>query len=191
MRREGKERPLLDGEVYTFREQCGLDDNGNPLFVWVACWRRRDIVSQGDTEAHATQALIEAVGLNWMIQEMGEGRYEPVPSPPPRVLSDWQSRHELEHAVRSAAGEGPPSKTALEPALGQQERSELVTRPRPLAVRHRHVSARDNRPRHDREPSRPVVGRFALAVAGWEAHGDRVQGLDAGVGVVVGQGADG
>lgn len=105
---EPKQSELVGTEILTFPE--GPD-------LWVACWIRRDIVSQGRTEKEAVRSLLDAIALTWIWQEEYRARNVNVadtPATPLDVISGRRARHVAAHTGRPAQ---PAAKAPVCPAV--------------------------------------------------------------------------
>jgi len=75
-------------EVLTFREGA----------MWIAAWRRFDVVAQGETEAEAVNRLLRTMGSQCLCDAMdGRRPFEGVAAPPVDVVAGWEAKHQAEH----------------------------------------------------------------------------------------------
>lgn len=82
--------PIVGTEVLTFREGK----------MWIAVWRRFDVVAQGKTEKIALQRLIKTIASQ-AIWDAADGTLKTFGSagpPPPDVLKRWEKSHLRTHS---------------------------------------------------------------------------------------------
>lgn len=79
-------KALVGTEILTFWDET----------AWVACWVRRDIVAQGDTECKAVDSLLVTIAYEWILHEL-HPESEPVPVPSPERVAEWRKRHAEAH----------------------------------------------------------------------------------------------
>jgi len=83
--------PLVGREIFTFKEDG----------VWVACWRRFDVVTQGNSEEDAVDRLFACIAQ----QAIGDAElgnltsFGSAPLVPASLLNHWKEEHAKSHGA--------------------------------------------------------------------------------------------
>jgi len=103
--------PPLGTELFTFPEEG----------MWIAAWRRRDVVAQGATEREAFERLIRTIAWQTIL-DAETGSECPVPAP--EVVAEWERRHnEASHDAAMIVVVGPEAAEKLTPEQKAEERA--------------------------------------------------------------------
>jgi hypothetical protein len=84
-----RKRPVIGTEVFTFREGK----------MWIAAWRRFDIVAQGKTSKEALTRLLHTIAIQ-AVCDAKEGRlktFGSCPTVPANLVAKWRRSHNATH----------------------------------------------------------------------------------------------
>jgi len=84
-------KPIIGTEILTFTEDVGEGEK-----MWVACWRRRDVVAQGKTEKEAFERLLHSIAMQCIFDAEDE---RSLCGEPPRaeLVAAWEKSHAMCH----------------------------------------------------------------------------------------------
>jgi hypothetical protein len=90
---ESRSKPLVGIEILTWTEGVGTKQ------VWLAAWKRFDLLTQGPTEKKAVERLFMSIATQ-AIWEASDGNLKTFGSckkPPRNVLKEWRKAHNTTH----------------------------------------------------------------------------------------------